>query len=116
MPPVKSAEADTGTIVIGTDRTVSGSVTSTLQARNQSKTLVHEVLPVRDDGIKQLPYDAKHDRVLETRVRSLGEIADLAPGKSGKLTLTLQSGTYLLFCSQPGHYHDGMVAKLIVAP
>jgi len=87
----------------------------TFQAENQSKSLVHEVLLARDDGAK-LPFDAKHDRVIERRLRRLGEIADLAPGKTGKLTLNLERGSYVLLCNQPGHYKDGMVAKLIVAP
>jgi uncharacterized cupredoxin-like copper-binding protein len=60
--------------------------------------------------------DAKHDRVIESRVRRVGEIADLAPGKIGKLTLNLKLGTNVRFCNQPGHYQDGMVANLIVAP
>jgi uncharacterized cupredoxin-like copper-binding protein len=86
------------------------------QAENQSKTLVHEVIIGRDDGTRQLPMDAKHDRVIESRVRRLGEIADLAPGKTGKLSLNLKPGNYVLFCNQPGHYHDGMVTRLTVAP
>jgi len=88
----------------------------TIQAENQSKTLVHEVIVVRASGAKELPFDAKQNRVVEARIRSLGEIADLAPGKSGKLTLNLTAGTYLLICNQPGHYKDGMTAKVIVAP
>lgn len=88
----------------------------TLQAENQSKTLVHEVLIVRDDGAKALPFDTTHNRVIESRVRRLGEIADLAPGKTGKLTLNLGPGTYVLFCNQPGHYEDGMVARVTVSP
>ena len=87
-----------------------------LQAENQSKNLVHEVIIGRDDGAKELPMDAKHDRVIESRVRRLGEIADLAPGKTGKLTLNLKPGNYVLFCNQPGHYQDGMVTRLTVAP
>jgi uncharacterized cupredoxin-like copper-binding protein len=87
----------------------------TIQAENQSKTLVHEVIVVRDSGAKELPFDAKQDRVIEARIRSLGEIADLAPGKTGKLTLDLKAGTYLLICNQPGHYKDGMAAKVTVA-
>ena len=87
-----------------------------LQAENQSKNLVHEVIVGRDDGAKDLPMDAKHDRVIESRVRRLGEIADLAPGKTGKLTLNLKPGNYVLFCNQPGHYQDGMVTRLTVAP
>jgi uncharacterized cupredoxin-like copper-binding protein len=87
-----------------------------LQAENQSKNLVHEVIVGRDDGAKELPMDAKHGRVNESRVRRLGEISDLAPGKTGKLSLNLKPGNYVLFCNQPGHYQDGMVTKLTVAP
>jgi uncharacterized cupredoxin-like copper-binding protein len=87
-----------------------------LQAENQSTNLVHEVIVGRDDGAKELPMDAKHIRVNESRVRRLGEIADLAPGKTGKLTLDLKPGNYVLFCNQPGHYLDGMVTRLTVAP
>ena len=47
---------------------------------------------------------------------TLGEIADLAPGKTGELTLNLGPGTYMLLCDEPGHYKDGMAAKLVVAP
>ncbi|MGZ3247865.1 MAG: plastocyanin/azurin family copper-binding protein [Caldimonas sp.] len=101
-------------IVLDHDALKPGRVT--LQAENESKTQVHEVLVARDGGAKALPFDAKHDRVIESRVRRLGEIADLAPGKSGKLTLNLKPGSYLLFCNQPGHYKDGMVVKLVVAP
>lgn len=88
----------------------------TLTAENQSKTLVHELLVARAPANGQLPLDAKADRVNEKRAHPLGEISDLAPGKSGKLTLNLKAGTYILFCNQPGHYKDGMRATLVVAP
>ena len=101
-------------IVLDQDTIKPGRVT--LQAENQSKNLVHEVIIGRDDGVKELPMDAKHDRVIESRVRRLGEISDLAPGKTGKLTLNLKPGRYVLFCNQAGHYQDGMVTKLTVAP
>jgi len=87
----------------------------TLHADNQSKSLVHEVVIARDDGGKALPFDPKHDRVVERRVHRLGEIPDLKPGHSGTLTVDLKPGTYMLFCNQPGHYKDGMFAKLVVA-
>ena len=101
-------------IVLDHDALKPGRVT--LQAENRSKTLVHEVLIARDSGVKELPYDTKHARVIETRVHPLGEIADLAPGKTGKLSLSLKPGKYVLFCNQPGHYKDGMIARLTVAP
>ena len=101
-------------IVLEQERIKPGHVT--LHAENQSRNLVHEVIIARDDGAKELPMDAKHARVIESRVRRLGEIADLGPGKSGKLTLNLKPGTYVLFCNQPGHYQDRMFTILTVAP
>jgi uncharacterized cupredoxin-like copper-binding protein len=86
----------------------------TFHAENQSKNLVHEVVIARNDGAKPLPMDAKHSRVFENRVRRLGEIADLSPGTSRTLALDLKPGTYVMFCNQPGHYQDGMSAKLTV--
>jgi uncharacterized cupredoxin-like copper-binding protein len=87
----------------------------TLEAVNQSKNLVHEVLvvPAPPEG-SDLPYDTNKDTVIERRVRSLGEIPDLKPGVRGKLTVNLKPGTYLLLCNQPGHYKSGMWAKLVV--
>ena len=40
--------------------------------------------------------------------KSLGEVADLEPGKSGELTLDLKPGYYALFCIIQGHYMAGM--------
>lgn len=87
----------------------------TLQAVNDSKELVHEVLVVPAPPERtQLPYDTKKDSVIEKHVHSLGEISDLRPGARGKLTLSLKRGTYLLLCNQPGHFKAGMSARLVV--
>jgi uncharacterized cupredoxin-like copper-binding protein len=88
----------------------------TLVANNESKNLVHEVIVVAVTAPGQtLPYDEKTQKVVESRIRHLGEIADLKPGGGGKLTLNLRPGTYLLICNQPGHYKAGMSATLTVA-
>jgi uncharacterized cupredoxin-like copper-binding protein len=86
-----------------------------LQAVNQSKSLVHEVLvvPALPEGTK-LPYDVRKDTVVEKRAHSLGEIAELEPGGHGKLSLNLKAGKYLLLCNQPGHYKSGMSTELVV--
>lgn len=83
---------------------------------NSSKTLTHEMMIVRDKGNGALPFDARHDRVNEHDVRALGEISNLAPGKTGVVALNLGPGRYLLLCNEPGHYKDGMVATLDIAP
>ena len=87
----------------------------TLEAVNQSKNLVHELLIVSalPEG-KELPYDTKKQILVEKRMHSLGEISELKPGAHGKLTLNLKPGTYLLLCNQPGHYKSGMSTKLVV--
>jgi uncharacterized cupredoxin-like copper-binding protein len=88
----------------------------TFEAVNESKALTHELIVLHDSGKGELPFDTQQDRVNEHAVRRLGEIADLAPGKTGKLTLNLGPGTYLLICNEVGHYKDGMFAKLVIAP
>jgi len=87
----------------------------TLEAVNQSKTLVHEVLVVLalQEG-KEFPYDTKKATLVEKRMHSLGEISELKPGAHGMLTLNLKPGTYVLLCNQPGHYKSGMSTKLVV--
>jgi uncharacterized cupredoxin-like copper-binding protein len=85
----------------------------TLEAVNQSRNLVHEVLvvPALPEGT-EFPYDTKKDVINERRAHPLGEISDLKPGARGKLTLNLKPGTYLLLCNEPGHYKSGMWIRL----
>jgi uncharacterized cupredoxin-like copper-binding protein len=81
----------------------------TFLAENRSSTLLHEVIVVRTLAkTTVLPYSEKETRVIESRIRHLGEISDLKPGASGKLTLNLKPGYYLLICNQPGHFRAGM--------
>jgi uncharacterized cupredoxin-like copper-binding protein len=46
---------------------------------------------------------------------SVGEVADLAPGKTKRLTLRLKPGHYDLICNMPGHYMAGMHTGLTVS-
>jgi uncharacterized cupredoxin-like copper-binding protein len=36
-----------------------------------------------------------------------GMIDDMGPGKSGRMTMRLKPGTYMLFCNARGHYAAG---------
>lgn len=109
-----SSDPSIGHMHIALDRATLKPGRITFEAVNASKTLTHEIIVAHDTG--KLPFDPQRDRVDEHEVRVLGEISDLAPGKSGKLTLNLGPGTYALFCNEAGHYKDGMVSKLVVAP
>ncbi|MGC2782800.1 MAG: plastocyanin/azurin family copper-binding protein [Roseiarcus sp.] len=82
---------------------------------NNSKTLVHEMIVVSvTDPNTPLPYDRKDDRVIESKIKDLGEASDLPPGTKKTLSLTLKPGDYMLMCNQPGHYKEGMKASLTV--
>ncbi|HLH50671.1 MAG TPA: sulfocyanin-like copper-binding protein [Roseiarcus sp.] len=63
-----------------------------------------------------LPYGARAEEVDEDKIKSLGEVSELKPGKSGSLTLDLKPGSYLLLCNQPGHMRHGMWARFEVTP
>lgn len=82
---------------------------------NDSKSLVHEMIVVSvADPNTPLPYDRKDHRVIESKIKDLGEASDLPPGTKKTLTLTLKPGKYILMCNQPDHYKSGMKANLTV--
>lgn len=81
----------------------------TFEAVNDSKEMVHEmvVAPVADPDTP-LPYDAANEKVDEDAAGHLGEVAELEPGQSGALRITMRPGRYILYCNIPGHYALGM--------
>jgi uncharacterized cupredoxin-like copper-binding protein len=82
---------------------------------NDSKTLVHEMIVVSVANPNEaLPYDEKDHRVIESKIKDLGEASDLPPGTKKSLTLTLKPGDYILMCNQPDHYKTGMRVNLTV--
>jgi uncharacterized cupredoxin-like copper-binding protein len=77
----------------------------------------HEFLVARTDlAPDKLPMTEAGARVDESKLAGLEELGDLEPGKSGKLTLDLTPGKYLLFCNEEGHFAAGMYAYLTVEP
>jgi uncharacterized cupredoxin-like copper-binding protein len=87
----------------------------TFEVTNASKNLEHEMIvaPVKDPN-QPLPYDESAKRVDEDAAGSLGEVAELKPGKSGTLKLTLEPGKYILYCNIRGHYVLGMWTLITV--
>lgn len=89
----------------------------TFAVTNDSKGMKHEmVLSAVTDANAELTYLVDEMKVDEDAAGHLGEVAELNPGKSGELTLTLEPGDYLLFCNIPGHYALGMWTLITVTP
>jgi uncharacterized cupredoxin-like copper-binding protein len=85
------------------------------EVSNSSKSLIHEMIVVSvSDPNSPLPYDDKANRVIESKIKHLGEASDLKPGTKKTLKLTLKPGSYLLICNQVGHYHQGMTTTFTV--
>ena len=89
----------------------------TFEVTNRSRDITHEFLiaPLKV-SLKKVPYDENQGIVKEAELKGVKELGDLEPGKSGKMTLRLKSGKYLLFCNLPGHYKAGMRHVLTVTP
>lgn len=89
----------------------------TFEVVNASKEMIHEMIvsPVAD-LTKPLPYSDNNSRVEEDEYGDLGEVSELEPGTSGKLTIDVTPGTYILYCNVPGHYMTGMWTLITVEP
>jgi uncharacterized cupredoxin-like copper-binding protein len=86
-----------------------------LDVKNDAESQQHEVIIARlKDRNQTVSIAPGQDRVDEKKVKTLGEVSDLDPGKEGKLTINLKPGEYLLFCNMKGHYQAGMLAHLTV--
>lgn len=73
----------------------------------------HEFVVLRSDlDPAQLPV--KNGKVEEGKVRNMGEVEGIQPGKMKRLALTLKEGRYSIICNVTGHYGMGMNAALRV--
>lgn len=76
--------------------------------KNESKSLVHELLLVKLPASGALPYDAKTHRVMEDQLAKFVDTDDIQPGQTVTKAVTLAPGTYEMLCNQPGHHEQGM--------
>jgi len=98
-------------VKLSTNKVAAGEVT--FLVTNSSTEMEHEMILVPFAG-KALPYDDKNAKLNEDEAGSLGEVSETKPGHSGQLKLKLKPGNYVLFCNIPGHFANGMWAKLTV--
>lgn len=89
----------------------------TFKVHNSAMTEEHEMVLVKlKSANDQIPYNAAKHRVDESKLKSLGEVSDLKPGKDGQLKVKLAAGNYLLLCNIKGHFEAGMKANFTVTP
>ena len=80
----------------------------TFEVTNASAETVHEMLVIPAPADGKVPYDEKEAKFDEDKAGSLGEVEETDPGKSGKLTLNLKPGKYILSCNVANHFANGM--------
>ena len=89
-----ASEAKTGRIVFS--------------VKNESKSLVHEMLLVKAVPPAALRYDDKENKLVEDKFVKFIDTDDIKPGGSVTKVVTLAPGVYEMLCNQPGHFRNGM--------
>ena len=82
----------------------------TFTVRNSGKTK-HEFVVIRTN-LAPAKLPVKNGRASEKGAK--GEIGNLPPGSTKRLTLTLPKGRYVLICNLAGHYQAGQRAAFTV--
>ncbi len=79
------------------------------EVTNTSMVEPHEMIVVKTPlAPTQFPTTPDKSRVIEQKLKGAHEISGLQPGQSGKLTLDLAPGHYVLYCNVKNHFKDGM--------
>lgn len=104
-----------GAMIIATSADTVHAGQITFAVKNKSKNVEHEFLVARlNTAVDALPYNDSRGKLKESAMKDVTELGDLRAGDSGKLTLDLSPGKYLLFCNLPGHFKAGMYHVLTV--
>ncbi|HKT67739.1 cupredoxin domain-containing protein [Burkholderia sp. 22313] len=101
-------------IQLKTHNVKSGRVT--LDVKNAAdNNMEHELVVLKTD-LADGALPVSHGTVTERKLRKIGEVEDIEPGKSKRVSIKLTPGHYVLICNKPGHYESGMHTALVVAP
>ena len=104
-----------GPMTLTLDRPTIKAGETTFVVHNNALTEEHEMVLVKLKSADQkVDVVASKHRVDEKHLKSLGEVADLKPGKDGQMKARLAPGSYLLLCNIKGHYEAGMHTLLTV--
>jgi uncharacterized cupredoxin-like copper-binding protein len=75
--------------------------------------LEHEFVVLRSE-LDSANLPVKDGKVEEGKVKNVGEIEGIKPGKVKHLALTLKEGRYSIICNVKGHYGMGMNTAFVV--
>jgi uncharacterized cupredoxin-like copper-binding protein len=100
-------------LAASTDKTKVGKIM--FKVTNNSKWRTHRfiILAMKEYGGGILLKE-RDTPIYDYTRHSIGEISDLAPGKTGALSLDLRRGIYILTCIRHGPYLNGMWTVITV--
>jgi len=87
----------------------------TFIVKNDAMATDHEMVVVRlKHKNDEIPMIKGKHRVDEDKLKSMGEVEGLEPGKTGEMSADLKAGDYLLLCNLKGHFEAGMTSHFTV--
>lgn len=87
----------------------------TFVVKNDAIATNHEMVVIKlKHKNDEIPMMKGKHRVDEDKLKSMGEVEDLEPGKTGEMSADLKAGDYLLLCNIKGHYEAGMMSHFTV--
>lgn len=87
----------------------------TFVVKNDAMATNHEMVVIKlKNKNDEIPMMKGKHRVDEDKLKSMGEVEDVEPGKSGEMSADLKAGDYLLLCNLKGHFEAGMTSHFTV--
>jgi uncharacterized cupredoxin-like copper-binding protein len=100
------------TITLDVGTVKPGKVVFEITSGSDSK-FEHEFVVLRSE-LDSASLPVKEGKVDEGKLRNVGEVEGIKPGKTKRLSLNLKEGHYSVICNVTGHYEMGMNSTLVV--